>query len=156
MRFFDRETYEEGFPSHSCVFNARQEDFGDKKRRTQQHPCDTFPTELSCFDRNGGLFSRIGTSSPIPNSPAYFGLPPPRDCAQSPNGHLLPDLPATTKDSVDRWVSQIVPGKDSSINPVDVVLEDLDDADTLAKNAKNGVVGSVAPEKGASIRQTGP
>ena len=52
MRFFDLETYEEGFPSHSKVINARKEDFGDKKKRTQQYPCDTFPTEFSCVDKN--------------------------------------------------------------------------------------------------------
>ena len=45
MRFFDRETYQEGFPSHHDVMNARNNDIGNRKRAANDFSWNSLPTD---------------------------------------------------------------------------------------------------------------
>ena len=129
-RFFDRETYREEFPTHADVVNAREGDYGQRKRNVHRFSWNSIPAE-SARDNAGIPSTRMRTSSPVPESSEYLGLPPVRHGAQSPGGHLLP--PRDPNEYVERYISEI-----ETVNPDgqmqrDADLEDLDEAATLAK-----------------------
>ena len=84
MRFFDRETYQEGFPSHDDVVNAMDNHLGNRKRPINQYSWNSLPTDTHSarVAPNGAATSRMRTSSPCPDGSEYLGLPAPRHTAQ--------------------------------------------------------------------------
>ena len=154
MRFFDRETYQEGFPSHHDVINAMNNNIGNRKRNANQFSWNSLPTD-TCAARdnvNGAPTPRMRTSSPFPDGSEYLGLPNPRHDAQSPTGGQQLNLPPIPRgDSVNRWVSDLV----SEIEPVrtstmDHLMANLDDADALARG--RGIINGLTPQERARRR----
>ena len=87
MRFFDLETYQEGFPSLSDIVHTRGRHSGEN-----QHPHNCTPTRFNRVNQNCVL------------SP------------QSPNGQLPPNSPRILRDSIDQWMSRIHSSNGSHVN----------------------------------------
>ena len=65
MRFFDRDTYQEGFPSQNDILNALQNDVGNRKRPVNQYSWNSIPTCLlyTSPSPRDGLLSRMPSSA---------------------------------------------------------------------------------------------
>ena len=128
MRFFDLENYQEGFPSLSDIVHAHGRHSGNN-----QHPHFCTPTRQNCVNQKCVL------------SP------------QLPNGQSPPNSPIILRDSIDQWMSQIHSDYSSRVNIHDDTLDNLVDAETLAKTVKSSVMNGAATreeaEKGGGGRE---
>merc|ERR1711895_105174 len=108
LRFFDRESYQEGFPSHHDVMNAGNGDVRDGKRPLQQYSWNSVPNQTAHLGITGAPLSKRRTSSPKSHyqTSEYLALPRARHIVQSPDARSLPaGFPDPPADSISRWVS---------------------------------------------------
>ena len=77
LRFFDRESYQEGFPSHHDVMNAGNGDVRDGKRPLQQYSWNSVPNQTAHLGITDAPLSKRRTSSPKSQYPTseYLALP---------------------------------------------------------------------------------
>ena len=68
MRFFNRKMYNDGFPAHADVINAREGDFGQRKRNVHQFSWNSIPTESACDGGIVGVFGSADGARWRPNS----------------------------------------------------------------------------------------